>query len=233
MGWVDQVNEGAAVLLRANPLFGGLPPDALEKLVNLGHSRPTRRGEILYLAGDPGTSLHLIESGEVMITATSESGQELHLNTLGSGAIMGEITVLDGGPRTASARVTEAGRIFTINRSDFLELLDAHPDITLNLMQLLVARLRWISSLLEDSVFLTAPARLAKRLLSIANTVGTETPDGVEIQLTQAELSRFLNLSRQVVNQLLQGLQQEGIVSLGNRKLTILDQPALLKRSLS
>ncbi len=226
-------NQGAATLLRYNALFGGLTEEDLNEVVALGHSRAVKKGESLYLQGDPGTTLYLIVSGEVVISANSPEGQEMHLNTLTSGDIMGEIALLDGGTRTASATVNQDGLIFCIERSDFLALLERQPHITTQLLKLVCQRVRWTSGLLEDSVFLTAQARLAKRLLSIAQAAGTQVPDGFEIRLSQTDLARYLNLTRQVVNQLLQGLQKDGVVTLGHRKVTIHDQEALLGITLS
>ena len=96
-------NQAAAVLLRASDLFGKLSADALRQLVEIGYTRQVKKHETLYLQGDQGNILFLIISGEVRISANSAQGQELHLNTLGSGDVMGEIALLDGGPRTASA----------------------------------------------------------------------------------------------------------------------------------
>jgi CRP-like cAMP-binding protein len=188
---------------------------------------------VLYLQGDPGTTLYLIVSGAVVISANSAEGQEMHLNTLSSGDIMGEIALLDGGPRTATATVTEEGLVFCIDRSEFLHLLEQQPHITTQLLHMVCQRVRWTSSLLEDSVFLSTQARLAKRLLYISQSAGRMVPEGCEVRLSQTDLARYLNLTRQVVNQMLQSLQREDIVLLGHRKVVIRDQAALLEKSVS
>jgi CRP/FNR family cyclic AMP-dependent transcriptional regulator len=224
-------NQGAAALLRSNEFFGGLSSAALQEIVALGYSKPMQRGEVLYLQGDPGTALYLIVSGTVLISASSVGGQEMHLNTLVSGDVMGEIALLDGGTRTATATVTEDGMAFCVERAEFLRLLKREPEITTQLLQLVCQRVRWTSGLLEDSVFLSAEARLAKRLLHMGESSGAGSDEQFEVHLSQTELARHLYVTRQVVNQLLQALQKDGIVSIGHRKVVIEDTQALLART--
>lgn len=222
---------GARALLRANALFRDLPRDTLAFIARLGYTRPMRQGEILYLQGDAGDGLFLILSGEVRISATGAEGQELHLNTLTAGDVMGEIALIDGGRRTATATAIRTGTLFCIDRADFLELVARQPEITWQILQLLCQRVRWTSSLLEDSAFLAPEARLAKRLLAIAGAAGAATDQGVEVRISQEDLAGYLNLTRQVVNRLLQQLQKDGIVDVGRGRLVIRDPDRLLTRS--
>ncbi|MEQ8861187.1 MAG: Crp/Fnr family transcriptional regulator [Pseudomonadales bacterium] len=221
----------ARALLRSNDLFRGLDAAALEEIVDLGYSTPMRQGEILYLQGDPGACLFVVLAGEVRISASGPDGQELHLNTLSAGDVMGEIALMDGGSRTATATATRDGRLFRIDRVDFLGLAERTPDITWQLLQLLCRRVRWTSTLLADSVFLSPEARLAKRLLAIAAATGTPVPGGHEIRLSQTELAGYLNLARQFVNRMLQTLQSEGVVELGRGRMIIRDPDRLLRLS--
>lgn len=216
-------------LLRANDLFRGLDETALDEIVALGYSRPMRQGDVLYLQGDPGDCLFVILAGEVRISANGPDGQELHLNTLSAGDVMGEIALMDGGTRTATATATRDGRLFRIDRVDFLGLAERMPEISWQLLQLLCKRVRWTSTLLADSVFLSPEARLAKRLLAIAAATGTPAEDGYEIRLSQTELAGYLNLARQFVNRMLQSLQSDGIVRLGRGRMAIRDPDRLLK----
>jgi len=224
---------GAAGFLKSNPLFGNLSEEALNEVTALGYTRSVKRGEVLYLQGDPGDRLFLVLSGEVRISADGPDGQQLHLNTLGPGDINGEIALMDGGKRTASATMTQDGMMFCIDRPDFMRLLEREPDITMQLLQLLCSRVRWTSTLLEDRAFLSHDARLAKRLLAIAAATGRDVEGGREIRLSQSDLATYLSLSRQFVNQILQGLQREEIVSLGHGRVVIRNPDELLKRTVS
>ena len=146
---------------------------------------------------------------------------------------MGEIALLDGGPRTATATVTQSGMVFSIERSDFLAFVEQQPDVTIELLKLVCRRVRWTTGLLEDSVFLTSEARLAKRLLWISQSSGSSVAGGYEIRLSQSDLAQYLNLSRQIVNRFLRSLEAAGIVELGRGKLVIRDQMALLAKTVA
>lgn len=222
---------GTRALLRANALFRELPRATVDRIVELGYTRRMQAGELLYLQGDPGEGLYLILSGEVRISATGRDGQELHLNSLSAGEVMGEIALLDGGNRTATATATQDGMLFCIDRKDFLALVSRHPEITWQILQLLCQRVRWTSSLLEDSAFLSAESRLAKRLLNIAGTCGTPTPAGRELRISQADLAGYLNLTRQAVNRMLQALSHDGTLDLGRGRLVIKDADRLMQLS--
>lgn len=224
---------GARALLRASPLFRDLPRDTLEDIVELGYTRQMQAGEVLYLQGDPGDGLYLILTGAVRISALGPEGQALHLNTLSAGDVMGEIALLDGGSRSATATATEAGALFCIDRADFLDLVARQPDVTWQILLLLCQRVRWTSSLLEDSAFLSAEGRLAKRLLAIAGATGISgsLAQGQELRISQSDLAGYLNLTRQFVNRMLQDLQKQGVVELGRGRLFIKDPDRLLKLS--
>jgi CRP-like cAMP-binding protein len=227
----DNGRLGARALIRANALFRDLPRLTVQQIVDLGYTRRMKGGEILYLQGEPGDRLYLILSGEVRISATGPEGQELHLNTLSAADVMGEIALMDGGTRTATATGTQPGVLFCIDRTDFLGLIARQPDITWQILQLLCQRVRWTSSLLEDSAFLSPEGRLAKRLLAIAGTSGVNTPEGRELRLSQSDLAGYLSLTRQVVNRMLQALRRDGILDLGRGRLVIRDADRLLKLS--
>lgn len=227
----DNTLPGARTLLRTSALFRALPGPTVQQILDLGYTRRMRRGEVLYLQGEAGDRLYLILSGEVRISATSPAGDELHLNTLSSGEVMGEIALMDGGSRTATAVSTEAGMLFCIDRPDFLALVARQPEITWQILLLLCQRVRWTSSLLEDSAFLSPEGRLAKRLLAIAGATGRDTPRGRELRLSQSDLAGYLSLTRQAVNRMLQALRRDGTVELARGRLVIKDAEALLRLS--
>src|SRR5262245_60660809 len=116
-------NPGAMSVLRGSPIFRGLPPDVLARLSVLCVNREYARGETVFEEGLPGTKLFGIISGRVLITTSSVEGQDLHLNVVGVGEIVGEIAFLDGGLRTATGRAAEPTVCFELERDPFLRLL--------------------------------------------------------------------------------------------------------------
>ena len=85
------------------PFFAGLETAALERVAAGMRTRRFRRGEVIFHAGDPGDALFIIVSGEVKIAVPSETGDEAILATLGAGDVFGELALLDGAPRSATA----------------------------------------------------------------------------------------------------------------------------------
>jgi CRP/FNR family transcriptional regulator, cyclic AMP receptor protein len=213
-------NPGAMSVLRGSPIFRGLAPDLLARLSVLCVNREYARGETIFEEGLPGSKLFGIISGRVLITTSSVEGQDLHLNVVGVGEIVGEIAFLDGGVRTATGRAAEPTVCFELEREPFLRLLDETPALSLHLIQLLCKRVRWMTRLVADSAFLTVPERLATRLRDLAQP--TSRGDS-EVRMSQSELAEFLGISRQVVNGYLRDWQRQGRIELARGSIRIRD----------
>ena len=111
--------------------------------------------------------------------------------------------------------------LFIIPRQQFLRVLGNEPQLASHLIQLLCRRVRWTAQLIEDSALLTVPARIARRLLSLARLHGHQTASGTKLSISQEELAQFLGLSRQIVNQHLQGWKAKGWILAGRGSVTI------------
>jgi CRP/FNR family transcriptional regulator, cyclic AMP receptor protein len=215
------------MMLQGSPLFRGLPPATLERMAALATQRGYRRGEIVFSAGDAGDALFGVVSGRIRISSGNAAGREIFLNIMEPGDTFGEIALLDGGPRTATATAIEAAELVSIRREPFFDLLGREPKAALELLRLCGERLRWTSGLLEDAAFLDAPARLAKRLLSLGELHGEDSPGGRLVRISQEELASFLGVSRQAVNEQLQGWKAKGWVTLGRGTVAVRDAAAL------
>ncbi len=170
-----------------------------------------------------------VVSGRIRISAGSADGREIFLNIMEPGDTFGEIALLDGGTRTATATATEPSELVSIRREPLFELLEREPKAALELLRLCGERLRWTSGLLEDAALLDAPARLAKRLLSLGEQHGEDGAGGRLVRISQEELANFLGVSRQAVNEQLQDWKAKGWVALGRGTVTVRDAAALRK----
>jgi CRP/FNR family cyclic AMP-dependent transcriptional regulator len=215
------------MMLQGSPLFRGLPPATLERMAALATQRGYRRGEIVFSAGDAGDVLFGVVSGRIRISTGNADGREVFLNIMVPGDTFGEIALLDGGTRTATATAIEAAELVSIRRDAIFELLGREPKAALELLRLCGERLRWTSGLLQDAVFLDAPARLAKRLLSLGELHGEDFDGGRVVRISQEELASFLGVSRQAVNEQLQDWKAKGWVTLGRGTVTVRDAAAL------
>jgi CRP/FNR family cyclic AMP-dependent transcriptional regulator len=211
----------ALTVIERDSLFRGLPNATLARIAALGLRRIYEEGAVIFMRGDPGDSLCGVVNGRVRISASRPGGKELFLNIMGPGESFGEIALLDGMPRTATATAMARTELTIIRRNQFLSLLRTEPQLAAHLIQLLCKRVRWTAQLMEDSALLSLPARIAKRLLSLASLHGRETPGGIKLAISQDELAQFLGVSRQIVNQHLQAWKARGLVQSGRGSITL------------
>jgi len=187
------------IMLQRSPLFRGLPPASLERIAALAVQRSFRNAEVVFSQGDPGDALYAVVTGKIRISAGTADGREIFLNIMEPGDTFGEIALLDGGTRTASATAMAASELVSIRREHFLALLQREPGV----------------------------ARLAKRLLSLGQLHGQQTAGGMTLRISQEDLAAFLGVSRQAVNQQLQAWKSRGWVSLGRGVVIVRDEAAI------
>ena len=216
--------------LREHDLLGAIDPGDLDALLARAHSRRYDDGTLLFQKGDPGNSLFVIQKGSIKVFALSDSGREILLNVMAEGEVFGEIALLDGRPRTADAETIGATRLLEIQRRDVLPLVQERPELALRMIEILCARLRWVSENYEDSMLLHFPQRLAKKLLLLAETFGETVNDdeAIDIQISQQDLANMLGVSRQVVNKQLGEWHTAEIVT-SRRGHLLLQDPAHLE----
>ena len=214
-------------ILERNRLFRGLSPATIQQISALAIRRPYEQDAIVFSQGDPGDSLYGVVTGRVRISASTREGKEMFLNIMEPGDTFGEIALLDGNPRTATATATATCELMIIPRAQFLTLLQREPTVAIHLLQLLCQRIRWTSGQAEDSALLSVPSRLARRLLSLAKLHGQPSAKGIQLVISQEEMGRFLGISRQAVNQYLQEWRAKGWVDVGRGKVTVLDEKGL------
>lgn len=217
----------ARTVVERDSLFRGLPKATVERIAALGVRRLYREGSVIFMRGDPGDSLCGVVSGRVLISASRPGGKEVFLNVIGPGESFGEIALLDGMTRTATATAMTRTELTIIRRDQFLPLLRTEPQLASHLIQLLCTRVRWTAQLMEDSALLSVPARIAKRLLSLAQLQGRETAGGIRLNISQEELAQFLGVSRQIVNQHLQVWKADGWIQSGRGNITVCNVRAL------
>jgi CRP/FNR family transcriptional regulator/CRP/FNR family cyclic AMP-dependent transcriptional regulator len=219
--------------LTTSPLFAALPPKHLDALTANSRRRLFRRGETIFRHGDVGNALYFLETGRVKVVVTSEQGDDVLLAVLGSGEVFGELSVFDGLPRSATVEVLEDATVLSLDRQTFQDYLRNEPEVAFHLLATLSRRLRTGDAMVEDCAFLDVPGRLAKKLLDLAEQHGSQTPDGLEIdlRLTQRELAGMVAASRESVNKHLAYFRQKGLVGLHRGHLVIRKPEDLARRA--
>jgi CRP-like cAMP-binding protein len=219
-------------LLSHTDLFAGLPDDVLHALAAQLGQRTFARGMVLFHKGSPGQRLYLIQSGQVRIFVLSSDGHEITLNLHGPGECFGELAMLDGGPRSASAIAQERAVVYTLERRHFLALVEAHPALARHALELVTQRLRHLTGHVESLSFLDITGRVAACLLDLAEHHGQSVEAEVVLQphLTQAELASYAGATRESVNKALGILRDEGLIRQEGQTLTILDVDGLRRK---
>ena len=215
-------------LLTGSYLFRDLAPSLVRRISALALVRRLRANQVLFLKNDRGDALYGVLKGRIRISATSPGGQEIILDIMGPGEIFGEIALLDGMPRTADAVAMTATELMMIRRHEFLALLEREPSLAIHLLKLICKRLRALNEQIEDSAFLGVPARLAKRLLIMAQQ-GEQVNDGIRVRLqpSQSQLGQMLGASRVSINKHLQRWKKNDWISLSRGCIVIRNRAAL------
>ena len=219
----------ASTIIERNGLFRGLERATIDRIAGLATRRAYKSDAVVFMRGDPGDALYGVVTGRVRISASAARGKEISLNVMDPGDAFGEIALLDGRPRTAAATTLAPTELIVIRRDQFIELLQREPKLAVHLIELLCKRVRWTSEQMEDSSLLSAPARLAKRVVGLVSTQGRSTETGRQLKISQEQLAQFLGLSRQIVNKHLQTWKRKGWISLGRGRIVVENEKALRK----
>ena len=215
-------------LIRDIPLLARLPDGDLSALASRGRVRSYRSGDAIFREGEPGDSLHMVIEGQVRIVVLSAVGEEVTVTYLGPGECVGDLALLDGRPRSASALASQATKTLVVTRGDFRRWLRERPQAAFALLETLSLRVRRTDEALADLALLDLPSRLAKRLLSLS---GARQPAKggapAKLRITQAEMASMMGVSRESVNKQLNAFAREGWVSLGRGSVTVKDAKAL------
>lgn len=206
------------------PLFARLSREELQALGLRVRMRSFRAGEIIFHRNDPGDAFYVILRGVVKIFLSSEEGQEVVLIILKEGEFMGELSLIDGEPRSASALALEATDTLTIDRDSLLDFIGEHPRAGLSIFAVMASRFRRADGVIADCAFLDLPTRLNKILVELVQQFGQRRGGAIEIdlRLSQRDLASMVASTRESVNRLLMGLEDEGIIRSDRQRITVL-----------
>lgn len=218
-------------LLRNVSIFSFLDARELDLLIQATTTRKLKTKEVLFRKGDPGNQLFGILTGSLKVTAVGADGKDVVFSLMRAGEVLGEIALLDGEPRSATVVAVEATTLVTLHRRDFVPFLEKHPRAAIGLAVVLAARVRRLSERAEDRQTMPLPARIAKRLLALAQEHGKRPIVGgpVEVRLPQQDLADLVGTTRESVNKHLRVWEDAGIVALGRGRV-VLAQPKLLEQ---
>ena len=218
-----------SALLTRHEFFRDMPASAIARFVVHARVLAFVKGERIFSMGDEGFGLLAVISGLVRISVPSESDTELTLNMIGANEVFGEISLLDGLPRSADATAMSDCRLLLLERRDFMSTLMAEPSAALTLLKVVSGRLRRTSHRLAETSFGPMSSRLAQAILSVGKLAEPRADQRPHIKMSQREIGNLVGLSRESTNRHLRTWERAGLVELHPGGLSILDWGALEK----
>lgn len=217
----------------AGGFWEGFDAATVEKLRAAGTRRRYPRGATLLNEGDIAGRVMIIETGRVKISCLSPEGRESVLGVRGPGQLLGELSVIDGKPVSASASALEEVEVTSIPAEGFLELMNSNGHVALRLIHVLTERLRDADLKRGEFGSLDAVTRVARRLVEMAERFGSDSGAGVRIDLplSQEEIAGWTGSSRESVTKALQALRARGLIETHRKGITILDLEGLRRRA--
>jgi CRP/FNR family transcriptional regulator, cyclic AMP receptor protein len=215
--------------LAAGELFGVLSERELDELLAHAHIVAYPAGAVIFERHDPGHRLMLVLRGLVKISNFSSDGREAVHALMNPGEIFGEMALLDGKDRSATATALAPTELLLLLRRDFVPFLERNPRVAVRLIEVLCARLRRTTITVEDSAFLGMGPRIARALLRLARQYSRIEGHAVHIdlKLTQRELGGLVGLARENVNRQLRAWQHEGLIRMDHGHIIIGDMEGL------
>jgi CRP/FNR family transcriptional regulator, cyclic AMP receptor protein len=210
----------AAVLARTE-LFCGIDEATRRRIAEHVAERGVEPGQCVFTQDEPGDRMYVLAEGAVKLFVSSRDGGIVELVRHRPPATFGEVALLDGGPRTASAEAVERSTLLVVTRPELLRLLRTEDQVAEALLRILGTIVRRTTRQVTDLVFLDLRGRVARQLLALAGDGNAWT------SVTQAELASMVSGARQTVNQALRSLESGGYIRASGRSFEILDRERL------
>ena len=224
-----QDEKRALWYLKKIPLLAELPQDVLARLAERIQMNEIRRRHVIYLPGDPGAAVYFINGGRVKISKVTRDGKELTLAYRGPGELIGEMCLIEGGPREEMAEAMENALITEIERSDFERLVQQNGGLGYRLMKVLTRRRRELENKIENLVFKDVNSKLAELLIRLSIEYGVDDARGVlvALKITHQEMANLIGSTRETVSLTLSQFRRKGLIQTEGRKVIIADKEGL------
>ncbi|WP_248927428.1 Crp/Fnr family transcriptional regulator [Paenibacillus hamazuiensis] len=204
-------------------LFSKLNEAQLTAIADICTKKSFKAGTVLFNEKEPGNTFYVVFSGSVKIYTRSNSGEEKILSLFKSGDSFGELSLIDGKPRSASAQTLEDSVLIALTAPNFLELCKDHFDISLCIMQELCQRLRDTNQHVYDLTFLDARTRVIKNLIKLANKNGIRQGNLILIRmmLNYDELSQMAGVQKPILMQVMRDLNEKQILTFQGQEMRL------------
>ena len=201
----------------------------MQMVMKMTRMLEVKRGQRIYLEGDPSDQLFLLKVGVVKISTSVSDQHETILAFLYPGDIFGELAMIEDSPRDHLATAHEDVVLCALSRDLLLRMAQETPALGYQITKVMGLRLKRFRTRIEELLYKSAQARIAHTLLDLASDYGIPDNESilVPLRLNQADLGNLLGLARETVNTVLQDFKQRGLVEAGRRNIRIIDPTRL------
>src|SRR6476660_8777486 len=215
-------------------ILPNLPTQISERLLANAKPQSLAEREVLFEAGDVADGCYRLERGLLKVSIASPQGDERILTILGPGSIVGELAIIDGGPRSATVVAIRDCKLSFISREAFLSCLREYPEISSDLVATLVSRLREADEAMAAASFLTVKARVARAMLELAEHLGRETVSGRIVifhKIRQSDIAAMAGVARENVSRTMTEWKRRGLIGQSSSYYSINDKRKLLRET--
>jgi CRP-like cAMP-binding protein len=201
---------------KSDSLFSVLPAELSSRLFGQARIVSLARDQILFLAGDAADGCYLVEDGLLKVNIVAPTGGERILAILGPGTLVGELSMIDGAPRSASVAAIRESKVAFVSRAAFDAFVRTQPEMYKHLTSMLARRLREIDNVLTATSLLPLKGRVARALLSLADAFGKDVGKGrilIRQKVSQSDIAAMAGIARENVSRILQEWMRGGLVS--------------------
>ncbi len=206
----------AKPVLPPENILDALPSELSRALFAKGRVLSLAADQTLFLAGDDGDGCYRVEEGLLKASMAAPNGGERILAIVGPNSVLGELSMIDGAPRSASVTALRDSKLCFVSRADFDAFGHSTPEMYRHVMTVLARRLRETNNALAASSFLSVKGRVARALLSLAEAFGRDVGNGrilIRQKVTQSDLAAMAGIARENVSRVLKEWMTHSLVS--------------------
>lgn len=219
----------------AGTFLDGLTDSEAEDLRSIGRTRSYGPNVTLFHHGDEAGPVVVLLAGRAKVLSLSSAGREVIVAVRGPGDLLGEMSAIDGEPRSATVTTLEPVEALLIPGSAFAAFLERRPRAALVILRMVAGRLRYADASQADFATHDVMGRVAFRLVELCERFGEAAAEGggieIELPLSQEELASWTGASREAVSKALQLLRSLKILETGRRRVVVRDLEALRARA--
>ena len=197
-------------------IFSVFPESLAAKLFANAKLTALGADEVLFLAGDPGDGCYRVEQGLLKVSMIAPTGAERILAIVGPGGIVGELSTIDGLPRSASVSAVRDSQLTFVSHAAFQAFAEENPQVYKHLVSLLAARLRDTDGVVAAGSFLPLKGRVARALLDLAEAFGQDVGQGrilIRQKVSQSDVAAMAGIARENVSRILNDWIRDKLVS--------------------